>query len=264
MKSPFPGMDPYLENHWLDVHNSLVFLAKNAVQQQLSDDLVARSEERLIVEDSGMRTRSQHADVRVVEHGRTGAATQPATGIAVAEPLIVEVTDDPIHQGFVEIIDAKSGGRVITVIEFLSPTNKKAGDGREKYKRKQEECIAAKVNLVEIDLTREGERALLISPWELPAEYRTPYLASVYRAVWQPLGRKEVYRIPLRERLPIIRIPLRAGDEDVLLDLQGHIDQAYAVGRYGRTIDYLQPCVPKLNAEDTAWAQALIESRKDN
>ena len=51
MPSHFPGMDPYLEAHWLDVHNSLIHLAKAAIQPQLGDDLVARTGERIVVED---------------------------------------------------------------------------------------------------------------------------------------------------------------------------------------------------------------------
>lgn len=260
MKSPFPGMDPYLERHWLDVHESLVYLTKVAVQGQLSDDLVARGGERLIVEDPTERPRSQYPDVRVVEHGMSMDATRPQSNVALAEPLIMEVGDEALRQGYLEILDVRSGGRVITVIEFVSPTNKRPGDGQEKYRQKQNECVAGGVNLVEIDLTRKGERGLLVSPLELPVEYRTTYLACVFRATFKPHGRKEVYRLPLRERLPAIRIPLRASDRDVVLDIQSLIDQAYGVGRYDRTTDYSQPCDPPLSAGDDAWAEELLRA----
>jgi hypothetical protein len=253
-------MDPYLERHWLDVHASLVFLAKVAVQKQLSDDLVARSEERLIVEDSGVTRRVQHPDVRVVEHRQSGDPVRPAGGTAVAEPLILELEDEPIRQGNVEIIDVSSGGRVVTVIEFLSPTNKLAGEGRMKYKRKQEECFAAGVNLVEVDLTREGDRSILISPWHLPLVHRTTYLGCVYRAASKGIGRKEAYRMPLGERLPAISIPLRERDADIVLDVQSLVDQAYESGRYDRTIDYGVPCVPPLNGAEEHWTVDLLRT----
>jgi hypothetical protein len=51
------------------------------------------------------------------------------------------------------------------------------------------------VNLVEIDLTRDGNRALLVPVLELPAEKRTTYLACVFRAAWKKYGRKEAYPI---------------------------------------------------------------------
>ncbi len=44
-------MDPYLERHWGDVHSSIIFVAKQAFQQQLGGDLVARSEERIYNDD---------------------------------------------------------------------------------------------------------------------------------------------------------------------------------------------------------------------
>jgi hypothetical protein len=253
-------MDPYLEPHWLDVHSSLIFLAKAALQRQLNDDLVARSEERLIVEDPELKPGSRYPDVRVVEHGDSGQPTQAAGGIAVAQPLIFEIDPDAIHQRFIEIRDATTGGRVVTVIEFLSPDNKRPGDGRAQYKRKQAECVEAKVNLVEIDLTRSGRRELLIAQSALTPEYRTLFQACVFRASWKQFGRKEAYRLPLRERLPAIPIPLRAADHDVLLDLQPLIDEAYLAARYDRTIDYTQPADPPLDPEDAAWANELLKN----
>jgi hypothetical protein len=114
------------------------------------------------------------------------------------------------------------------------------------------------VNLVEIDLTRDGNRALLVPVLELPAEKRTTYLACVFRAAWKKYGRKEAYPISLRAPLPAIGIPLRAQDQDVRLDLQSLVDEAYQAGRYDRTIDYGQPCVPPLTPEDAAWAAHLV------
>lgn len=252
-------MDPYLEPHWMDVHLSLIFLAKASIQRQLGRDLVARSEERLIVEDPSRKPRSRYPDVRVVEHRDTAPSpTTTPSGVAVAQPLILEFQDDPIRQRFIEILDATTGGRVVTVVEFLSPSNKLPGDGRSQYKRKQQECVDARVNLVEVDLTRQGQRELLVAQAGLPPEYRTTYFASVFRATWKEYGRKEAYRIPLRERLPAIRIPLRAGDDDVILDLQDLITEAYDIGRYDITIDYKQPPAPPIDAEDAPWANELL------
>ena len=50
MESPFPGMDPYLEGHWGDVHTSLIVYARNQINAQLPNDLQARVEESLAVE----------------------------------------------------------------------------------------------------------------------------------------------------------------------------------------------------------------------
>lgn len=176
------------------------------------------------------------------------------------ERLILEIDSVPIHERFIEIRDAASGGRVITVIEFLSPSNKLPGDGKVQFKRKQTEWAEAKVNLVEIDLTRTGQREMLIAESALTPEHRTPFQACVFRASWKQFGRKEAYRLPLRERMPAIPIPLRAADRDILLDLQPLVDEAYQPARYDRTIDYKQPADPPLDAEDAAWANELLKN----
>jgi hypothetical protein len=42
MRSPFPGMDPYLEQFWGDVHHRLITYLSDAIQKQLPGDLRAR------------------------------------------------------------------------------------------------------------------------------------------------------------------------------------------------------------------------------
>lgn len=181
-------------------------------------------------------------------------------GVAVAEPLVLEMANEPIRQRYIEIIDAASGGRAVTIVEFVPPTNKLPGDGRIKYRRKQQECLGARANLAEIDLTREGDRELLVSPWELPPEWRTTYMACVYRGWWKESGRREAYRLALRQRLPAIRLPLRSSDPDIVLDLQPLVDDAYRAGAYDRTIDYHRPVVPPMAPKDAAWADELLKA----
>src|SRR5215204_3028792 len=156
-RSPFPGMDPYLERHWRDVHGSLVIYARDALNDQLGGGLIARCEERLVIEEADGPSRSIHPDVRVVEHGLHGVPVRPLGGVAVAEPLVVDVTSEPAVERHVEIIDTSTGGRVVTSIEFLSPTNKLPGDGRTQYALKQRQCAEAGVSLVEVDLVRQGQ-----------------------------------------------------------------------------------------------------------
>lgn len=256
MKSPFPGMDPYLESHWPDVHSRLVHGAANALQRQLAGPLRARIGERLVVEEEGNPVRSVYPDVRVFEKGPPGQAVIPSAA-AVAEPLIVRLADEEVRQTFVQIMDMSSGGRLVTVIEFLSPSNKLPGDGRRKYERKQGEVREADVNLVEIDLTRGGQRELLCPMTSLPPAFQTTYLTCVYRGFGH--SQCELYRMPLTERLPAIRVPLRREDPDIVLEIQALVDQAYAEGRYD-DLDYARPCVPPLEGPDAGWADDLLKS----
>src|SRR2546430_11472731 len=105
MPSPFPGMDPYLESHWLDVQPRLIVEASNQIQRQLGDDLVARIDQRLVVE----------------------GPTDYRRGI------------EPVAQRFIEILDLAAGGKVVTAIEIVSPADKLAGDACERYHRNQDE-----------------------------------------------------------------------------------------------------------------------------
>jgi hypothetical protein len=90
----------------------------------------------------------------------------------------------------------------------------------------------------------------------IPEGHRSPYAVCARRG-WKPFE-IEYYRIPLRERLPAISIPLRPADPDVALDLQSLIDQCYESGRYGDDINYREEPDPPLSAEDAGWANALL------
>jgi hypothetical protein len=194
--------------------------------------------------------------VRVLERpqrkGKPGAAP-PA--LAVAEPLIV-LLDEEVTQGCIEIRYASSGHRVVTVIEVLSPANKVPGEGHEKYLQKRRELRDGRVSLVEIDLVRSGTRPLPVSLDSLPPPFRTPYHIWVRRG-WELL-KVEIYRVPLRERLPVIRIPLRQTDADVPLNLQALIDECYRNGHYEDDIDYQVDPYPTLDRQDARWADTHL------
>lgn len=257
MKSPFPGMDPYLEQHWLDVHHGLVTYTRDQLQSHLPGDLRARLEERVLVESDAPMTRVFYPDVHIYEKGRGGSQGQ-GESVAVAEPLVFELDAEPLRQGYVEIIDSASGNRVVTVIEFISPTNKTTGAGLAAYQKKQQECLAAGVSLVEIDLTRSGNRGLILPPLIIPESHRTAYQIWVRRG-W--LKSVELYRAPLTEPLPTIAVPLREQDRDVALQLQPLIDQCYQNGRYG-DLNYREPVLPPLDANEAAWADELLRSKE--
>ncbi len=157
-RSPFPGMDPYLEPYWRDVHTRLCTYSCDALQPQIRPQLLARLEERLVIESDIDDPRSIYPDVKVVERRRTprhGDDTEG--GVAVAEPLIVRGECEPAFEGFIQIIDGTTHGKLATVIEFLSPSNKYPGENQQLYLQKHRELAEARVSLVEIDLLRGGQ-----------------------------------------------------------------------------------------------------------
>jgi hypothetical protein len=261
MNSPFPGMDPYLEPFWGDIHLTMIAHSRAAIQKQLPHDLVARVDEREFVESAKGQPRDVIPDVRVVERGRGDKpALRASNGIAVAEPLVIHLAqDEPVRQGFIEIIDIKSGRRVVTVIEILRPSNKGPGPGRDLYLQKQEELRLGGVSLVEINLIRKGSHVMSIPFDRIPGGHRTPYAVCVRRG-WKHLE-LEYYPISLQERLPAIAIPLRRDDRDVPLDLQAVLEECCEEGRYVEDIDYRAEPDPPLKPDEALWADALLRER---
>jgi Protein of unknown function (DUF4058) len=261
MPSPFPGMDPYLEAHWRDVHARLVIYASDALQGVLPPSLRARVEESVLLETpKGLGDHPLFPDVRVVEYtSKRGLATRPGAAGAVAEPLLVETETETVTEPFLEIIDRESGNRVVTVIEFLSPSNKSPGPNREQYLRKQRKVCSSDTNLVEIDLNRFGTHTLAFPLEHVKPHVRTAYMACVRRAVRR--DKAEVYPMLLWERLPVVKVPLRPTDADVPLDLQALVEQCYRNGAYEGTLDYAADPDPPLFGADQEWAAERLHEQ---
>lgn len=258
MDSPFPGMDPYLEQHWRSVHHRLITYAGDQLQAAVPARYRVEVEERVFVAGEPDAERSVSPDVYVVDRGRAASSPSP-TAETLASPVVIELADEPITETYLEIIDTASGNRVITAIEFLSPTNKLPGDGNELYLRKQREYRAAGVSLVEIDLTRQGNRGLVLPLTRIPVRHQAVYLGCVRRS-WQPY-RLEVYPAPLEDPLPTVGIPLRQAASDVLLELQAILTQCYRNGRYGDDLDYRADPQPTLPPKDLAWCVELLRAK---
>jgi hypothetical protein len=248
-------MDPYLESRWGDVHQRLITYAADQLGSQLPADLRARVEERVFVETGAEQIRRIAPDIHVAQHAAQSALHETG-GVAVAEPIVFLLEEEPITEGYIEIRE-RGGGKVITVIELLSPANKGGGEGQKLYVHKQRELLHSDTNLVEIDLVRSGQRVIALPEHRIPAAHRSDYLVCV-RNTWSERSR-ELYALPLRARLPAIPIPLRQSDRSVLLDLQAPIDQCYRNARHD-DIDYSASLIPPLPAEDAAWAQALLNA----
>jgi hypothetical protein len=263
MPSPFPGMDPYLEAHWRDVHAGLVIYSRDALQGVLPAGLRARVEERVLLETpQGIGDHPLYPDVRVVEYTvKRGPSPGPVAnvGVALAEPLLVEVPTEPASETFLEILDPASGNRVVTVIEFLSPSNKSPGVNRDQYVRKQQEICASDTNLVEIDLNRFGTHTLAFPLAYLGPPGRTGYMTCIRRATQR--GRAEVYPMPLWERLPVVKVPLRPEDEDVPLDLQTLVEQSWRNGGYEGTLNYAHAPDPPLLGAEKDWAEKWLHEK---
>jgi hypothetical protein len=152
---------------------------------------------------------------------------------------------EEVREAYITILD-REGLEVVTVIELLSPGNKRSGsDGRREYLSKREGILRSSSHLVEVDLLRGGARLPTVEP-PPPADY----YVYVARALARP--RIEVYPSSLRDRLPSIPVPLSGADPDAELDLQAAFERVYARVGYDYSLDYSRPVEPPLEEADAA------------
>ncbi len=262
MASPFPGMDPYLEDRmlWNDVHHGMITYISNALQAQLRPRYVVRIEERMYIEES---KREIVPDVAVL---KSRTPTTGATALMEPEcdtPVVLRLEEHLHTEGVIHILDRTRDMRVVTIIELLSPTNKEPrSKGWELYRQKQEEVLKSDVHLVEIDLLRGGEYVLAPPYHALKEQVGTQwhYMVSISRA--DDPSNFLLYPRTIRERLPRIAVPLAIGDRDAVLDLQAVLTQCYEDGAYEDTIDYRrEPPPPPFSAEDLAWIDQLLREK---
>jgi len=255
MASPFPGMDPWLESPalWPDVHHRVIVYACESLQPQVGQDHVVAIGERVYLEHAAGA--GYYPDVSVARKERGVRDGSPQGGESgVAAPIVVDLSEVERREPYLEVVEAASGGRVVTVVELLSPSNKRPGGGRESYLAKQSEVLGSPAHLVEVDLLRGGSPTVAVPEDLLPP--------STYRAVVSPASarlRREVFPIALREPLPRLPIPWAAGRPPLVLDLQAALDRSYAAGAFDRRVDRTRPPPPPpLSAADAAWVSRLL------
>jgi hypothetical protein len=269
MKSPFPGMDPYIEacGLWGDFHSHLIERIGEKLADLAPEHYLVRTGERsyVVLVESGGETRHPFLpDVSITalrnrKKGSKKGGTALAEPAGDADPVTMRALVQEEHrETFVEIYEASAGQRLVTSIEVLSPSNKRPGtEGWELYQRKRQSLLRGNVSLLEIDLLRGGQRMPMFDPWP-----DSPYALLVARA-GAPLCR--VWRAHYRRPLPVTPVPLAKPDSDIPLDLQPMIDEIYQRFRYQRSIDYGKPLKPPLDVAETAWLKHQLRTgRRDS
>lgn len=251
-QSPFPGMDPYLEapTIWPDVHTSLMSVFREQLNLLLAPKYLAELDTQIVIDRLDDEPQVAIPDVSVTT---AGVSAERLTSVIVAEPTPVQIRvplDVPTRLVSV-YIRQRENEQLVTVMELLSPVNKRRGQGRREYLEKRRALLAASVHFIEIDLLRSYPRM----PFDdvLPPAH---YLVLVSKAGERP--QSSVWPMSVRQPLPTIPIPLLPPDPSVPLDIGQALRTAYARARYDLRLDYHKPPVPPLAADDAAWAAVLI------
>jgi len=225
MPSPFPGMDPYLEDQSLWPGFQHQFVA--CLYQILLPGLVDRYR------------------ARIVERK-----------YSTEYPLFTSIIREEHTEECIEIRQ-RTDNKLVTLIDVVSPTNKTTPQGRTKYLDGRHEGRNQSASLVEIDLVLRGQPMLDYSREGLPD---WDYAITVTRST-QP-ERYEIYTTTLQKRLPRFKIPLASDDRDTVLDLQAAFARTYDQGSLSASIDYKKNPTAPLNDEDRAWLEDLLKQQK--
>ena len=294
MPSPFPGMNPLFEapGRWPSFHAQLAVQIAQAVAPLIGPRYFAAPQPAVQIEE--LAPEEYDADAHDdVEPSRTNNEVDTAVGLsfaspqesvrgpatseedgggtAVLAPPAVVTTPAPSQarlrvrrlfrskRYFVNIHDEPEDtgdllGPIVTVIEILSPANKRKGKARQRYLSKRERVVQAGVSFVELDLLRAGRRT------PLQGRPLSDYSVSICRH--GDADHVAVWPVALRGGLPTIPIPLSPPDADVPLDLKSVVDAIYDAGFYAQRLERPSSVAgirPKLSPADAAWARGVLE-----
>ena len=227
MPCPLPGMDPFLESPvvWPAFHQNLAAALYHAVLPGLADRY----------------------------RGRIGSRDY-VTELA----LFTSVLREPHTEPFVEIRQ-RTDNRLVTLVDFVSPSNRTTAAGKAAYLDTRTEALNQRAAVVEIDLVTQGKPPLEFDRSQLPEHH---YTVTVTRGTAP--HRHQVYAAVLSKRLPPFKLPLAADDRDTVIDLQVSFTRAYDAADFARKIDYATepPAEVSLPAEDRAWLADLLTRAK--
>ncbi len=119
--------------------------------------------------------------------------------------------------------------------------------------------LESEAHLLEIDLLRGGTHTVAAPRATVSSKGAWNYLVCLHRAGVR--NTYEIWRSSLRQRLPVVNIPLTDDRPDATLDLQEALDITYDGGPYPRVLDYRGEPEPPLSEEDNVWADGLLRSK---
>ena len=230
-KSPFSGMDPYIEARplWKGIHTQLIGeLSTHQLPPLLAPAYYVDAEPSLQVG----RERDVYPDVQIMASAMPVPAGASGMGLAVAEAtatILAPMEDEDEEESAIYIRRADTE-QLVTVIEILSYSNKTAGAAkRARYLLKRREMLEAGIHLVEVDLLRWGHRPIQTVPDQ-------PYHILVSRADERP--HTKVWSFGLTQPIPTAPIPLIGPEEYVPLPLQAALDTISTARNFRRRLDY--------------------------
>lgn len=250
MNNPFPGMNPYLEQPelWHQVHNRLIVAIADEITPQIVPKYHVAIEERVYssVSDNLL---VGIADVTVSRRNDSNKGITVITQELVKPKKVSVPVSEETTERFLEVRSMQSG-EVVSVIEILSPKNKRSKQGREAYENQRNKILGSKTSFIEIDLLRAGEPMLILGA------SLTDYYILVSRGYQRPEA--DLYGFNLKEPIPIFPVPLKQSEKQPSVDLQKLLNEVYQKARFDLVIDYSQLVKPSLSVEEKSWIEEIL------
>ncbi|AFY57980.1 hypothetical protein Riv7116_5611 [Rivularia sp. PCC 7116] len=136
MNNPFPGMNPYLEQPelWHQVHNRLIVAIADEITPQVAPQYHVAIVERVYSSISD-NLLVGIADVAVSRRNDSSERIAVMTQELIQPKKVSVPIPEETVERYLEVRSTQSG-EVISVIEILSPKNKRSKQGREAYENK--------------------------------------------------------------------------------------------------------------------------------
>lgn len=255
MPSPFPGMDPFIEmQEWSDFHARFMTVLSELLTPSIQPRYIVRVERRVYVEQPMSDPDQAFPDIAILErtdYAQSSGRLQTSAAGSTVAPIECLLPEPHEQREYYLSIKDRETQRIVTLIELLSPSNKrKKSVGNDNYIEQRTEILQSQTNLVELDLLRAGQRVPRQAP--LPPG---DYYALVCRA-WR---RADVYAWTMRQTLPSIPMPLQQDEPEPHLDLQKAFELTFDRAAYQDSLNYSQEPNPIVTDEDAAWLSQVFQ-----
>lgn len=257
-------MDPYLEwsVFWASFHSRPSARSRHTIAPQILPKYYIEIEKRTYWDETESELLVGIPDVVILNSVEFQALPETegveTAGVATQNrPQLVERTiSSELKERYLEVRELGTDA-VVTVIELLSPKNKRVGTGRLAYEEKRQRVLGSPAHLIELDLLR-APMPMPLRGSNLNWDYRILIGRSEQRPAAEPDG------FDLQEPIPTFPLPLKADDAEPVVDLQSIFAGVYNRYGYGYRIDYRQPLPPpKLSKDKQQWVDQLLAGRRD-
>jgi virulence-associated protein VagC len=224
-------MNPYLEYgvFWSSFHSRLIVPIADAISPQILPKYYIEIETRTYRDETESELLVGIPDIVVLDSTEFQALPETegmeASSVATQNrPQQVEIPMGlELKERFLEVRELGTD-TVITVIELLSPKNKRTGTGRLAYEEKRQRVLSSPAHLIEIDLLRAHP------PLPLRGGTQWDYRIVVSRSEQRPAA--ELYGFDLLEPIPSFPLPLKSDEPELWIDLQSIFAGVYTRAGY--------------------------------